>query len=97
MSPYTRLLNSLPELYDLGEFLPLACIRECSGSGDKENDCREWCETLAFRPDRELAIEFLKDSGDYPHGEIAEWDNAKIAMNVLWLSANNASDYLSEL
>ena len=72
--------------------IPSACIKACSGSGNKDEAVKTWVYNLQFFiPDNLLdqAIDYLREYGAYDEDELQEWKKTEdskhnIAKYVLW-------------
>lgn len=76
----------------LAKRIPPACIKACSGSGNKTEIVKSWVYNLQFFiPDNLLdqAIDYLREFGAYDENTLQKWKktediNHNIAQYVLW-------------
>ena len=72
--------------------IPSACIKACSGSGNKDEALKTWVYNMQFFiPDNLLdqAIDYLREYGAYDENTLQKWKNTEdinhnIAQYVLW-------------
>jgi hypothetical protein len=70
----------------IGPELPLECVHDCSGPGERSEDVKFWAEALGFTVPRELAIRHLRGYGAWSEDELNDTDDETLAHRVLWLA-----------
>lgn len=71
--------------------LPLECICDCSGSGDRDEDVGRWVDRLNFDGPAWLFREYLKGFGAWSTAELC--DHNENRKRVLWIWACNCREY----
>jgi hypothetical protein len=76
-----------------GQF-PVACIQECSASGQVDNAVEYWCNKLRFtsalEPVRSLAERYLKEFGAWD--DLATCSIETLAYRILWTACCDISE-----
>ena len=70
--------------------LPLECICDCSGSGDRDDDVGAWVDRLEFDGPAWLFREYLKGFGAWDAADLCDHDENK--KRVLWIWACNCAE-----
>ena len=70
--------------------LPLECICDCSGAGDRDDDVGGWVDRLEFDGPAWLFREYLKGFGCWDATDLCDHDENK--KRVLWIWACNARE-----
>ena len=70
--------------------LPLECINDCSGSGDRSRDVAYWVNRLQFDGPSWLFREYLREYGAWDRTELC--DHNKNRERVLWIWACNCAE-----
>ena len=68
--------------------LPLECICDCSGAGDRDDDVGRWVDRLEFDGPAWLFRDYLKGFGCWDAADLCDHDENK--KRVLWIWACNA-------
>jgi hypothetical protein len=68
--------------------LPLECIADCSGAGDRDDDVGRWVDRLDFDGPAWLFRDYLKGFGCWDAADLCDHDENK--KRVLWIWACNA-------
>ena len=68
--------------------LPLECICDCSGAGDRGDDVSAWVDRLEFDGPAWLFRDYLKGFGCWDAADLCDHDENK--KRVLWIWACNA-------
>ena len=69
--------------------LPLECVCDCSGSGDRAADVAAWVKRLQFDGPAWLFREYLKESGAWLSADLC--DHNENRERVLYLWANDCA------
>ena len=70
--------------------LPLECICDCSGAGDRDDDVGAWVDRLEFDGPAWLFREYLRGFGCWDATDLCDHDQNK--KRVLWIWACNARE-----
>jgi hypothetical protein len=70
--------------------LPLECICDCSGAGDRDDDVGRWVDRLEFDGPAWLFRDYLKGFGCWDASDLCDHDENK--KRVLWIWACNARE-----
>ncbi len=71
--------------------LPLECVCDCAGSGDRDADVSAWVDRLDFDGPAWLFREYLKGFGCWDSRDLCDHDENR--KRVLWIWACNAREY----
>jgi hypothetical protein len=71
--------------------LPLECVCDCSGAGDRDADVSAWADRLEFDGPAWLFREYLRGFGAWDARDLA--DHNENRKRVLWIWACNAREY----
>lgn len=74
--------------------LPLECICDCSGSGERDRDVSAWVKRLNFDGPAWLFREYLKECGAWDSRDLC--DHNENRKRVLWIWACNCRKYPGE-
>lgn len=64
--------------------LPLECIADCSGSGDRSRDVRAWVDRLEFDGPAWLFREYLRECGAWDRSELCDHTRNRERVLHLW-------------
>jgi hypothetical protein len=70
--------------------LPLECICDCSGAGDRDDDVGRWVDRLGFDGPGWLFRDYLKGFGCWDASDLCDHEENK--KRVLWIWACNARE-----
>ena len=70
--------------------LPIECICDCSGSGDRDDDVGAWVDRLEFDGPSWLFRQYLKGFGAWDSADLC--DHNENRKRVLWIWACNAKE-----
>jgi hypothetical protein len=70
--------------------LPLECICDCSGAGDRDDDVGRWVDRLEFDGPAWFFRDYLKGFGCWDAADLCDHDENK--KRVLWIWACNARE-----
>jgi hypothetical protein len=70
--------------------LPLECIGDCSGSGDRDDDVNAWVDRLDFDGPAWLFREYLRGFGVWSAADLC--DHNENRKRVLWIWAYNCAE-----
>ena len=71
--------------------LPLECICDCSGAGDRDDDVGRWVDRLNFDGPAWLFREYLRGFGACDSADLCDHEENK--KRVLWIWACNCREY----
>ena len=79
--------------------IPSDCIKDCSGSGRKDDQVEYWTEELGFDKGlpREKAEAFLREFGAWEADELAMKTDTELAQMILWEFCNELRDQAYEI
>lgn len=70
--------------------LPLTCIKDCSHSGQCDDDVSYWKNRLNLQIDSELLRRELKEYGAWNSEELSNHDDN--LLRIIWIAAGNLRD-----
>lgn len=68
--------------------IPEDVVRSCSGPGDQEENVRAAVALLRFAVPRDLAVDYLVETGAWDRAALATESDEWLAMRVLWLACS---------
>jgi hypothetical protein len=78
--------------------IPMGCIYDLSGSGQKDDQAEYWVEELGFddKFPRDKAIDWLRDFGAWEVEELEQKSDTELAQIVLWEFCNELWEQANE-
>jgi len=70
--------------------LPLECVADCSGAGDRDEDVGAWVDRLDFDGPSWLFREYLRGFGAWDARDLCDHDENR--KRVLWIWACNCAE-----